>query len=241
MWYAIILGGGRGTRMGAVKNKVLLTVAGESMLCRSVRAFRGLTDGIVVVIRPDDREEAEQQLTVAGLSDGLVWADGGDTRQQSVLNGLNALPSGCDYVAVHDGARCLVDADTIRQAMAGAERYGAAVAAIPCIDTVKQVDGNELVADTPDRASLRCVQTPQCFRTELLLRAHRQAAQDGYLGTDDASLAEHMGRPVLLTPGSRRNLKLTTEEDLLMAEAMLRQDSLPPFRVGQGYDVHRLV
>ena len=241
MWYAIILGGGRGTRMGAEKNKVLLPVGGESMLCRSVRAFKGLVTGLCVVIRPEDREEAEAQLRAAGLAQGLLWAEGGDTRQASVSHGLAALPAGCTHVAVHDGARCLVDEATILRAMKGAEERGAAVAAIPCIDTVKRVDSASLVLDTPDRASLRCVQTPQCFELALLRRAHAQALAESFLGTDDASLLEHMGLPVLLTEGSRRNIKLTTEEDLRMAEALLKEAPLPALRVGQGYDVHRLV
>lgn len=120
MWYAIILGGGRGTRMGAEKNKVLLPVSGESMLARSVRAFTGLVKGLVVVIRREDRQEAEDLLRAAGLAEDVIWADGGDTRQQSVRNGLNVLPADCTHVAVHDGARCLVDEDTILRAMQGA-------------------------------------------------------------------------------------------------------------------------
>lgn len=115
------------------------------------------------------------------------------------------------------------------------------MAAIPCIDTVKQVDGHEMVTDTPDRSTLRCVQTPQCFHLPLLRAAHEQAEREGFLGTDDASLVEHAGLPVLLTQGSRRNIKLTTEEDMIMAEAMLSPHGLPSLRVGQGYDVHRLV
>ena len=240
-WYAIVLGGGSGARMGAGRNKVLLPVAGESMLCRSVRAFHGLMEGLVVVIRREDRAEAKTQLRAAGLLDGVTMVDGGDTRQDSVANGLRALPAGCAYVAVHDGARCLVDEGTIRRAMAGAEEHGAAVAAIPCVDTVKQVDGQGFVTATPDRSGLRAVQTPQCFSLPLLLRAHEQARQDGFLGTDDASLVEHLGQPVLLTEGSRRNLKLTVPEDIATAETWLGKEREAVLRIGQGYDVHRLV
>lgn len=242
MWYAMILGGGSGSRMGMHRNKVLLPVGGESMLCRSVRAFRGLVDGMVVVIRPCDEQEAREQLTQAGLAEGLRFVPGGDTRQASVWNGLCALPEGCDHVLVHDGARCLVDEGVIRRAMASVEACGTGVAAIPAIDTMKQVDAAEYVVDTPDRAALRTVQTPQGFDTALLIEAHRRAQAEGFLGTDDASLVEHMGHAVRLTLGDRRNIKLTTKEDVLMAEALLdASPAWPSLHVGQGYDVHRLV
>lgn len=242
MWYAIILAGGSGSRMGAQRNKVLLPVAGESMLCRSVRAFQPLTDGIVVVVRPCDREEACAQLEKAGLAQHLLFAPGGDTRQDSVWNGLCALPPDCDHVLVHDGARCLVEESTIVRVKESVLARKTGVAAIPSIDTVKQVDAEENVCATPDRAALRAVQTPQGFDTELLRQAHRYAQSRHIAGTDDASLLEAMGCTVHLTAGSRRNIKLTTAEDLLMAEALLSRSPAPPMqRVGQGYDVHRLV
>ena len=143
---------------------------------------------------------------------------------------------------IHDGARCLTDGDTIRGTMRGAEETGAAVASVPCVDTVKSVDAAGFVTGTPDRADLRCVQTPQAFRRELIMNAHLAAERDGFIGTDDASLVERVGHPVLLTEGSRRNLKLTTPEDFAMATAFLREENpLPETRIGTGYDVHRLV
>lgn len=240
MWYAIMLGGGSGTRMGQEKNKVLLNVGNESMLSRSVRTFQKHMDGIVVVIRNGDREEAEEQLTRAGLMQHVTFAPGGETRQASVWHGLCALPEGCDRVLVHDAARCLVDSGTILRAMESVERCGTGVAAIPCVDTIKQVDAQECVFDTPNRDQLRCVQTPQGFDTALLRQAHQAAQDAGFLGTDDASLVERMGHPVQLTLGDRRNIKLTTPEDRIMAESLL-SPALPALRVGQGYDVHRLV
>ena len=242
MWYAVLLAGGSGSRMGAGKNKVLLSLAGEPVICRAVNAFRGLVDGMVVVARKEDQEAIHQALSAAGLMEHTSIVPGGDTRQDSVWNGLQALPASCDMVLIHDGARCLVDEGTIRRAMAGAEACGSGVAAIPAVDTVKQVDANERVTDTPDRAFLRAVQTPQAFAVPLIRRAHEQARQEGFLGTDDASLVERMGMSVQLTEGSRRNLKLTTPEDFAAAEAMLcPSPALPSLRIGQGYDVHRLV
>lgn len=242
MWYAVLLAGGSGSRMGAGKNKVLLSLAGEPVICRAAKAFRSLVDGMVVVAREEDRQAIQQALSAAGLMENTCIVPGGDTRQASVWNGLQALPASCEMVLIHDGARCLVDEDTIRRAMAGAEACGAGVAAIPAVDTVKQVDEDERVTDTPDRMFLRAVQTPQAFAVPLIRRAHEQAQLDHFLGTDDASLVERLGAPVQLTLGSRRNLKLTTPEDFAAAQAMLCPSPvLPSLRIGQGYDVHRLV
>ena len=228
--------------MGAGKNKVLLSLAGEPVICLAARAFRGLVEGMVVVARDEDRQAIHQALSAADLMENTSIVSGGTTRQDSVWNGLQALPAACDMVLIHDGARCLVDEGTIRRAMAGAEACGSGVAAIPAVDTVKQVDVNERVTDTPDRSFLRAVQTPQAFAVPLIRRAHEHARRDGFLGTDDASLVERLGVSVQLTEGSRRNLKLTTPEDFAAAEAMLRPSpALPSLRIGQGYDVHRLV
>ncbi|MBR3494926.1 MAG: 2-C-methyl-D-erythritol 2,4-cyclodiphosphate synthase [Clostridia bacterium] len=239
MWGAILLGGGSGSRMGAGRNKVLLPLGGIPVIRRSALALRPHAEVLVVVCPPAERAAFEAAL--AGLPGSVSYAPGGDTRQASVASGLAALPDGCDHVLVHDGARPLVDAATIRAAMRSAEEKGSGIASVPLIDTVKEADAEGRVLGTPERARLRCVQTPQAFRTELLRAAHERAAADRFLGTDDASLLEHMGLPVWLTPGHPRNLKLTTPEDLTMAEALLPEPALPALRVGTGYDVHRLV
>lgn len=240
MWYAIMLGGGAGTRMGAGVNKVLLPLAGIPVIRRAAESLLREAAGAVVVC--PDAERAQFQAALAGLDADIRFASGGPTRQASVRSGLDALPGDCDYVLIHDGARCLTDGDTIRGTMRGAEETGAAVASVPCVDTVKSVDAAGFVTGTPDRADLRCVQTPQAFRRELIMNAHLAAERDGFIGTDDASLVERVGHPVLLTEGSRRNLKLTTPEDFAMATAFLREENpLPETRIGTGYDVHRLV
>lgn len=242
MWYAILLAGGSGARMGAGKNKVLLSLKGESVISRAARAFSGVVDGLVVVARDEDQNAIRDDLEASGAFPGFRMVTGGATRQESVKNGLDALPAEADMVLIHDGARCLVDEATIRRCMAAVERTGTGVAAIPSVDTIKQVDDHWLVTATPDRASLRAVQTPQGFTVDLIRRAHQTALEDGFLGTDDASLVERLGIPVQLTEGSRSNIKLTTPEDIAMAEAMLNDSpALPALRIGQGYDVHRLV
>lgn len=238
MWYAIVLAGGSGSRMGAQRNKVLLKLAGKPVIVRAVEAFTNLVDGVILVSREEDIPDMRAAMAAANLPVTIVA--GGDSRQSSVWNGLCALPESCTHVLIHDGARCLVDEGTIRRCMASVENHGTGVAAIPAIDTIKQVDADEIVTATPDRSQLRAVQTPQGFTVELIRRAHMSAQQAGFLGTDDASLVERLGHPVRLTEGNRRNIKLTTPEDLIMAETFLGRN-FPALRVGQGYDVHRLV
>ena len=238
MWYAIILAGGNGTRMGAGRNKVLLTLRNEPVITRSVRAFTGLVDGVVLVSRAEDIPTMQAAMKAVSLPVTIVA--GGDSRQDSVWNGLSALPESCSHVLIHDGARCMVDEGTIRRCMASVEAYGTGVAAIPAVDTIKQVDKDEIVISTPERSTIRAVQTPQGFTVDLIHKAHKAAQADHFLGTDDASLVERLGVPVRLTLGDRRNIKLTTPEDMKMAETFLQSD-FPTLRVGQGYDVHRLV
>lgn len=243
MWYVILLAGGSGSRMGAGKNKVLLELQGEPVICRAARAFTAVADGMVVVARDEDRNAIQAALEASGLMHSRVSiVSGGATRQDSVWNGLQALPADADKVLIHDGARCLVDEATIRRCMDAVEQTCTGVAAIPAVDTIKQVNEAWQVTGTPDRAALRAVQTPQAFTVELIRRAHLSAQAEGFQGTDDASLVERLDLPVQLTEGNRRNIKLTTPEDIAMAEAMLNDSpAFPALRVGQGYDVHRLV
>lgn len=238
MWYAIILAGGSGSRMGAGMNKVLMPLAGETVIARSLRAFAGMVDGMILVSRSEDMQQMQLAAAQAGIDVRIVA--GGATRQESVWNGLCALPEACTHVMIHDGARCLVDKATIERCKASVLECGTGVAAIPVIDTIKETDAEELVVSTPDRSALRAVQTPQGFSLEIIREAHRKAQEAGFIGTDDASLVERLSIPVRLTLGDRRNIKLTTPEDMQMAEAFLHND-FPALRIGQGYDVHRLV
>ena len=238
MWYAIILAGGSGSRMGAGMNKVLMPLDGETVIARSLRAFAGMVDGMILVSRSEDMQQMQLAAEQAGIDVRIVA--GGATRQESVWNGLCALSEACTHVMIHDGARCLVDKATIERCKASVFECGTGVAAIPVIDTIKETDAEELVVSTPDRSALRAVQTPQGFSLEIIREAHRKAQEAGFIGTDDASLVERLNIPVRLTLGDRRNIKLTTPEDMQMAEAFLHND-FPALRIGQGYDVHRLV
>ncbi len=240
----ILLAAGLGQRMQAGENKIYLPLDGIPVLIRSVQAFQGMCDRLVLVIRPGEEEKAKALLEEYGLA-GIVYAyaSGGDDRQASVKNGLKYLNTDQSVVLVHDAARPLVTKDVIKRVIDSAQEHGTGVAAVPVKDTIKQVDPRNMVTSTLDRSQLRAVQTPQGFSKDLLLRAHRLAEELGMLATDDAALVEALGVPVRLVEGSYDNLKLTTPEDIDAAEAVLRRRSgnVPAMRIGHGYDVHQLV
>lgn len=179
-------------------------------------------------------------LASAGLAAKVV--EGGADRQESVLRGLEACDEQAEIIAIHDGARPLVTQKVIERTIESAKRYGTGVAAVPLKDTVKRVNEAGVVIETPRRDALRAVQTPQTFEASLIRRAH---AQGGERATDDAALVERLGVEVRLTEGDVENIKLTTPEDMLLAEQVLlkrlgRKEN-NAMRIGQGYDVHRLV
>ena len=220
--YAIILGGGSGRRMGSEVNKIFLKLRGIPAIVRSVAAFTGFCAGAVVVAAADEVDEMRMLLDRYGLGRFVTAVvPGGSERQYSVYNGLKALPDDADCVLIHDGARSLVTEGVIQRALESVEAHGSGIAAIPVVDTIKRAAADGLVQDTPDRASLYAMQTPQAFRVALIREAHEKALADSYLGTDDASLLEHAGMPVYLSAGDRENLKLTTPVDLQLAEVIL--------------------
>lgn len=220
--YAIVLGGGSGTRMRAEKNKVFLPLRGVPVIVRAIAPFTALCAGAVVVAAEGETEEMRQTLARFGML-GFVKriVAGGSERQVSVRNGLNALPTDAECVLIHDGARALVTEAVIRSAVESVEKHDSGVAAVPVTDTIKRAASDGRVLETPDRSSLYAMQTPQAFRLPLILRAHQRAQRDGFLGTDDASVLEHAGMPVYLSEGSYENLKLTTPTDLRLAELIL--------------------
>ena len=234
---ALILAGGSGTRMGASVNKVLLPVSGKPCLVRSVESFACEADRIVVVCRPDDRESIRQVLESSPLLSGIIYADGGQTRQASVLNGLRACSfDDEDLILVHDGARCLVTHEIIRRVIDSCRQFGSGVAAIPVSDTIRIRNDDSF--STLDRSRLISIQTPQGFRGKEFLAASVRATEDGFIGTDDASLMERAGYQVHYVEGGKQNIKLTTPEDIIMAESFLSAE-IPELRIGHGYDVHR--
>ncbi|WP_371653441.1 MULTISPECIES: 2-C-methyl-D-erythritol 4-phosphate cytidylyltransferase [unclassified Streptomyces] len=225
---AVIPAAGRGVRLGPGAPKALRTLNGTPMLIHAVRAMAAsrAVSLVVVVAPPDGATEVKNLLAEHALPDrtDFVVVPGGETRQESVRLGLDALPQGIDVVLVHDAARPLVPVDTV-DAVIEAVRDGApaVVPALPLADTVKEVephaDGTpEPVLATPDRARLRAVQTPQGFDHATLVRAHESVTGDV---TDDASMVERLGLKVVVVPGHEEAFKVTRPLDLVLAEAVL--------------------
>lgn len=217
---AIIVAAGEGKRMRGL-DKVFTTLYGETILMWATRPFQEceLIDQIVVVV------SGEKQNYCRRLVAGRKWSKvtdvcvGGKRRQDSVAEGLKLLKT-CDWVVVHDGARPLVTVELIERGLREARETGAAVAAVDVKDTIKVVDKDGIVTKTLSRQNLRAVQTPQVFRVDLLQLAHRQHYSNV---TDDAAMVEKMGHKVKLYEGSYDNIKITTPEDLILAEVLLQQ------------------
>lgn len=231
-FWALIMAAGSGSRMGLETNKVLAELNGMTVLERSVRAFDGEVDGRVVVVRGEDAE----QIRTLGLDAKIVT--GGATRQQSVLNGLRALPEGAQYVLIHDAARPFVDKDTIHRCIRGAQACGSAVAGVPVKDTIKQIGPNGVIIRTVPRDTLRAAQTPQAFAVGALTQALSALEAQGRTMTDDAGAMEAAGHTVHMVDGAWENIKLTTPEDLAFAAYQIGGNQM---RIGHGFDAHRLV
>ncbi len=217
---AVLLLAGSGSRLGAAVPKAFVELAGAPLwehAAATLRATPGCA-GLVLVV-PSGLEDAVRGSDVAA---GAVVVEGGARRQDSVRAALAVLPEGAGIVAVHDSARPLVTEETVLAAVAEAARTGAALAAEPAWDTLKQVDEHGVVVATPDRSALWHAQTPQCFDRNLLLRAHEACERDGVDATDDAMLVERLGEPVHVVQSVGRNFKVTRPDDLVMAEAIVR-------------------
>jgi len=225
---AIIVAGGSGERFGDPRGKQFVDLCGLPLMSWAILAFDHAPSiaRIVVVCTPERTDEvASDILSRLSLRCPAAIAPAGDTRQDSVMSGLAAMPGGFDLVAVHDAARPLIEVDDIERACA-AVRADASIAGAVCaaraIDTLKLVEGDTIVA-TPDRSLYWAAQTPQVFRTRAIVSAHRAAAREGYQGTDDSSLVERCGGRVRVVETSRDNVKVTIPEDLAVVEAALEQ------------------
>ncbi|WP_442919235.1 bifunctional 2-C-methyl-D-erythritol 4-phosphate cytidylyltransferase/2-C-methyl-D-erythritol 2,4-cyclodiphosphate synthase [Methylobacterium sp. SyP6R] len=249
---AVVVAAGRGIRVGGDTPKQYRRVGGQAVLTRTLAALAahpGLAR-IQVVIAPDAAafyDECVGDLPLAAQAKLARPTEGGATRQASVRAGLAALAreGAPDLVLVHDAARPFVDAGLIDRAIAAAESHGAAVPGVPVSDTIKVVEPDGRVRETPKREDLRAVQTPQAFRFALLHEAHGRAAAEGLDGfTDDGALAEWAGLPVAVFPGDLRNRKITQAADLVEADRAFTSpsESDPAMtlltRLGTGFDVH---
>lgn len=218
---AVIVAAGSASRMGGI-DKVMAPLGGEPMILRTVRAFEDCeaVKEIVIVTREDLMGPIAE--ICSGFTKIRSIVQGGSSRQESVKLGLLAFSKEVRLAAVHDGARPLVSGELIDKVIRAAHSYGAAAPAIPVKDTIKVFEGG-FIAATPDRSTLRAVQTPQVMDRDLLLGALEKAEQEGIALTDDCSAVEHIGMRVRLVEGEERNLKVTTPLDLKIAELLLEE------------------
>jgi 2-C-methyl-D-erythritol 4-phosphate cytidylyltransferase/2-C-methyl-D-erythritol 2,4-cyclodiphosphate synthase len=236
---AIIVAAGGGKRMGGDLPKQFLPLAGRPLLDRSLSAFTDSPriDGIVLALPPSlSNEVKESYRQVAKV---IAVVDGGAERQDSVRNALAAVPEEAEIILVHDAVRPFVSQDLLDRCVELAQEHGAVVPVVPVRDTVKGWNRAEKTLSTRDRSELMLAQTPQGFRAGILRDAYGKAREEGRKGTDDASLVEGAGYPVIPLPGEEANVKITIPEDLRIAEGLLREPV--DFRIGIGGDAHSLV
>ncbi len=222
---AIIAAAGFGRRMKADRPKQLLALNGIPIIIHTIRKFdiSRVIDYIIVTAPRESVIEVSELVKSAEFQKPVIVVQGGERRQDSIASGLNHLQPGTDIVAVHDGVRPFVSTEDIENAVRQAERTGAAVLAVPIVDTVKQVE-KDVIDSTLTREHLVLAQTPQVFRTEILKQAFDRATKDEYYGTDESSLVERLGHPVAIVRGSERNIKITRPSDLSLARAFLEEE-----------------
>lgn len=227
---AIILASGSGKRMGAGKNKVLVRMGRRPMIAQTIAAFDAHPQiaRVMLVVQPAERAVFARIVARYGFASVTDIVDGGRERQYSAHNAVAHLDQthgigARDIVLFHNGANPFVSEKEITQVIAAARTHGAAVVAHPVKDTIKEVNGDGLVVRTLDRATLWAMQTPQALRGDVVVRAFAAAADEGFVGTDDVSLAERIGVPVKIVLASAENIKMTTPQDLQLAQVMRRR------------------
>jgi 2-C-methyl-D-erythritol 4-phosphate cytidylyltransferase len=217
----VLVAGGSGTRTASPELKQFRWVAGKPMLLHSVQRFQSRPDvGMVVCVLPRSHVGDPPPWLFQSDLERLLISVGGPTRQASVENGLQDLPAGLGIVVVHDAARPLVSDTTIDGVIAAARAGRGAVAALPVVDTLKEVGDDGQIVRTVERTRLWRAQTPQAFPREMLVRAHDAANRDKVVATDDAALCERLGIPVVVIRGSERAMKITDESDFARADAL---------------------
>lgn len=221
--YLLIPAAGVGKRMGADGNKLLLQLRGKPLLAWTLTsALRTPSlSWIGIIGQRYDFPAFEKILSQLSLVKPVVLIEGGETRQQSVYNGLRALPPTAEKVLIHDGARCLATPDLFARCTQELSTCQALIAGVTVKDTIKVVDADNIIADTPNRDFLRAAQTPQGFDVKLLKQCHQKGLELGWQVTDDAALLEKCGYPVKIVEGEETNLKVTTPIDLTIADFVL--------------------
>lgn len=211
--------------MGSDRNKLLLTLMGKPLLAWTLLAAEAAQEisWIGIIGQPIDFSDFKAILAQLTLTKPVHLITGGETRQESVYNGLQALPVQAQGVLIHDGARCLATPQLLNRCATALLNCPGLIAAVPVKDTIKVVDETGIIQATPDRQQLWAAQTPQGFEVELLKQCHDQGRKAGWEVTDDAALFERCGLPVKIVEGEETNLKVTTPVDLAIAEFILHQ------------------
>jgi 2-C-methyl-D-erythritol 4-phosphate cytidylyltransferase len=223
---AIIVAAGQGVRMGSGTRKQYMTLGDRPVLGHAVLAFEkcdAIEEIFLVIPAGDDENCKKEVIDPLQLQKPVTLVHGGVTRQESVFNGLRAINGRSALVAIHDGVRPLVRIEDIGECVRMADEYGGCILALAARDTIKTVDVEDRVVVTMKRHMIRMAQTPQAFRYDLILEAHITAQKEGYVGTDDAELAERCGEVVRVIPGDPYNIKITTPKDLKLAEVLLME------------------
>lgn len=221
--YLLIPAAGSGKRMGADRNKLLLQVRSKPLIAWTLLAAEAASSisWIGIVSQPPDWDDFKSIIADLRLKKTIELISGGSTRQESVYNGLQALPSHAERVLIHDGARCLATPNLLNACSEAIIDCFGLIAAVPVKDTIKVVNDNGVIKNTPDRQQLWAAQTPQGFDVKLLKQCHDEGIRQGWEVTDDAALFEKCGIEVRIVPGEETNLKITTPHDLAMAEFIL--------------------
>ena len=224
---AIIPAAGSGKRMGGKTSKQYLSICGRPILIETLTVFEKSShiDEIILISPSSDIPLLEEMLKEYSLAKVSKIVCGGKERQDSIRNGLDALDRSSEIVLVHDAVRPFINDELIRNLIDAVNEYGAAITAVPVKDTVKRAGGSSVMETVP-RENLWLAQTPQAFKTQLLIEAYENAGKKGIRGTDDASLVEAMGLDVRIVMGSYENIKITTPDDLIFAEAIKKEKSL---------------
>ncbi len=222
--YLLIPAAGSGRRMGGDRNKLLLSLLEKPILAWTLLAAQAAKtiSEISIICQPHDRKEIEFILDELKLTKPVNLIGGGSSRQESVYNGLQALPDTAEKALIHDGARCLITPELFDRCADSIRQSQGLIAAVPVKDTIKVVDDNGVIDSTPQRSKLWAAQTPQAFDVKLLRECHKKALKEGWQVTDDAALFEKCGLPVKIVLGEETNLKVTTPQDLAIAEFILK-------------------
>ncbi|GBE94960.1 2-C-methyl-D-erythritol 4-phosphate cytidylyltransferase [Nostoc cycadae] len=221
--YLLIPAAGVGKRMGSNRNKLFLEVHSKSIIAWTLLAAEAASSirWIGIISQPSDWSDFKNIIADLPLTKPVVFIIGGATRQESVYNGLQALPPEAEQVLIHDGARCLATPNLLNACAAAIRHCSGLIAAIPVKDTIKVVDDSGIIQSTPDRKYLWAAQTPQGFNVQLLKQCHAEGIRQGWEVTDDAALFEKCGIEVRIVEGEETNLKVTTPQDLAIAEFIL--------------------